>query len=539
MANHNEKKSKRDFRQDLTDRIIDLVENGNAPWQKPWNPDKVGVGLDLPHNMATGHVYRGGNTFWLMAQGYDDPRWCTYRQAQEKGWQVRKGEKATTVEYWQFDKEEERVNPETGKTEKVRVRLEHPRCFYAKVFNASQMDNTPPYEPKQKLDWDPNEKAERILTASGVPIHYKQHDLAFYNPIADSIQLPPKSAFENPSDFYEVALHELGHATGHESRLDRDLTGGFGSEGYAREELRAQMASLYLAAEIGVPFNPERHAAYQAFWLKVLKSDRHEFFRAARDAELIADYVIGLDIQKELKQEIRNISETKIDAQTVNTPKQGVESKAKQFGKPEFDELTRLKNENVGKDAKLYMARENNSYSNYTGTIVAETGNYVLQKLSDKSVVVHEKTTLQKDVEVGENVSIIYHRGHINIVDSSQKEQEKSHLRALEQASFTQQELSQGFHKARQIIQKEFGKEVKVYDANIDKGDYQGQVVLITDHHVGQRLGANTFVLHEKERLSGEYHKGKSVQVQYNNQKALSVKLGKVQDKKKEQGISR
>lgn len=291
--------AKRDFRQDLTDRIVELVEQGTAPWQKPWNADAASSFLALPHNAATGRGYRGGNAVWLMmkaqALGWTDPRWCTYKQAQEAGWQVREGSKGTSVEYWQFEKEEERLNPSTGKKEKVKVKLENPRVFYATVFHASQIDGIPDYVPRPRPDgWNPIDEADRILVGSGARIHHDQQDAAYYAPGPDDIHLPPREAFAHPLDYYEVALHELGHWTGHASRLGRDLTGSFGSEAYAREELRAQMTSLFLSAQLGVPFNPERHAAYQASWVKVLKEDKHEIFRAARDAEQIADYVVAL-----------------------------------------------------------------------------------------------------------------------------------------------------------------------------------------------------------------------------------------------------
>lgn len=307
MATEKDDKPKRDFRQDLTNQIVDLIEQGAAPWQKPWNPDAASSFLEMPHNATSGRAYRGGNALYLMAKaqlmGSDDPRWCTFKQAQAEGWQVKKGSKGTSVEYWQFDKEEERFDPTTGKKEKVTVKLENPRVFYATVFHASQIEGIPEYKRRERPDgWNPVEEADRILTGSGARIFHDQQDRAYYSPGADEIHLPPREAFPQPLDYYEVAMHELGHWTGHEKRLNRDLSGGFGSESYAREELRAQMASLYLSAELGVPFNPERHAAYQASWVKALKEDKHEIFRAARDAEIMADYVIDLARERTIEQ---------------------------------------------------------------------------------------------------------------------------------------------------------------------------------------------------------------------------------------------
>jgi antirestriction protein ArdC/phage/plasmid primase-like uncharacterized protein len=298
MATDRDAQSRRDFREDLTKKIVALVEKGTAPWQKPWNPEQGGAGFEMPHNATTGRAYRGGNAIGLMARGQlmgsTDPRWATYKQATEAGWQVRKGERGTTVEYWQFEREEERSSQATGKAERVTVKLERPRVFYATVFHASQIDGIPAHAPRERpKEWDPIDAAEQVLIRSGATIRHDQVDRAFYRPGTDSIHLPLRATFDKPLDYYEVALHELGHWSGHESRLKRDLSGGFGSASYAREELRAQMASLFMSAELGVPFKTERHAAYNAPWIKVLSEDKNELFKAARDAEQIAEYLLA------------------------------------------------------------------------------------------------------------------------------------------------------------------------------------------------------------------------------------------------------
>lgn len=294
---------KRNYRQDLTDQIIALVEKGNAPWQKPWDATKSTI--QIPHNAATGRPYRGCNALYLMVKaqqlGSTDPRWCTYKQAQDNGWQVKRGAKGTTVEYWKYPETvKEIVNPDTGEKEKVldvNALNQRPSVFYATVFHASQIEGIPEL-PKREITWNPVELAENILHNSGAKIYHDQADNAYYLPRKDEIHLPTKEAFSSEMDYYEVAMHELGHWTGHESRLNRDLSGRFGTESYAKEELRAQMASLFLAAETGIPFNPERHASYQASWVKVLKNDKNEIFKAAKDAEGIADYLIDLSKQE-------------------------------------------------------------------------------------------------------------------------------------------------------------------------------------------------------------------------------------------------
>lgn len=278
-----------EFRKALTAKIIALLQEGTAPWVRPWDASMTSLGL--PFNALTGHPYHGGNSLWLQCHGYPDPRWCTYRQARERGWQVRRGEKSATVEYWQWDKEEKDA---AGST--VRVPLERPRVFHAAVFNVAQMDNVPIWEPEGHA-WPPEEAAERILRHSGARIMHDQTGRAFYSSKHDEIHLPPRYCFPEPTRYYATALHELGHWSGHGSRLNRDLSGSFGSAGYAREELRAELASYFLSARIGIPHDPGQHAAYIQSWIQVLREDHNEIFHAAKDAERITEFV--LEFQRE------------------------------------------------------------------------------------------------------------------------------------------------------------------------------------------------------------------------------------------------
>ncbi len=286
-----------DYRQDLTDKIIKALEEGTAPWQKPWDGSR---GNFFPINATTNKPYRGGNALWLMSQGYDDPRWCTFNQASQNDWKIRKGEKATWVEYWKWPdktkKQDEDYSP--GETEDIKHN-QRPSVFYAKVFNLSQMDNVPELQ-RSKPTWDILEYAENILINSGAAIYHDQSNRAFYSPSSDNIHLPPREAFADAARYYATALHELGHWTGHESRLKRDLSGQFGSESYAKEELRAELASLFLSDRLGVPYELGQHAAYVGSWIKALKEDKHEIFRAARDAELITKHVLSLSPEKRL-----------------------------------------------------------------------------------------------------------------------------------------------------------------------------------------------------------------------------------------------
>ena len=183
------------------------------------------------------------------------------------------------------------------------VELDKPIMRFARVFNAEQIEGMPPLELTDKaFEWEPVEKAENILSASGANINHDQSNRAFYRYGTDSIHLPPRENFEEPGLYYGTALHELGHWTRHSSRLDRE-NGPFGSEMYAKEELRAEIASWMLGQDIGIPHDPEHHASYVNSWVKALEDDPYEIVRACRDAEQIKEYILGLEMKKELAQE--------------------------------------------------------------------------------------------------------------------------------------------------------------------------------------------------------------------------------------------
>ncbi|MEJ5074841.1 zincin-like metallopeptidase domain-containing protein [Enterobacter ludwigii] len=285
--------------------LIKQIEEGTAPWQKPWDPTKCGS----PHNGLTGSAYKGANALYLAAlqtvNGYDDPRWMTYKQAQSIGAQVRKGEKSATIIHYKFEQERKVKQPD-GSVDILKEKLTPPRAFPANVFNASQIDGLEPYKAPE-ITWNSNERAESLLSASGAKIEHDAGDRAWYSPVNDDIHLPDRAAFPDESRYYSTALHELGHWTGHATRLDRDLSGRFGSESYAKEELRAEIASMLIANETGVPNEPHNNAAYVKSWVKALKDDPTEITRAARDAELISRYVLNFEhtLEKDLQQETK------------------------------------------------------------------------------------------------------------------------------------------------------------------------------------------------------------------------------------------
>ena len=288
-------------------KLIAQLAQGTAPWQKPWEPGPSAT--LLPMNPLTGKRYRGINAIQLMSEGHADPRWMTYKQAASIGVQVRRGEKGTPIQYWKLSEERVRTNVQglpvrdaQGQPVREAVQLERPRVFLATVFNASQIDGLPSLPPRPDPAWHMLECPERILQASGATIRHAAHSGAYYRPSTDTIHLPDKAQVPSAAHYYATALHELGHWTGHGARLDRDLAHPFGSEGYAREELRAEIASMILGGALGIGHDPGQHAAYIGSWIRLLQRDPLELFRAAADAEKIQNFVLGLEQIQTLQQ---------------------------------------------------------------------------------------------------------------------------------------------------------------------------------------------------------------------------------------------
>ena len=330
--NETSESAKQDFRTRLTNKLIERLEAGTAPWQKPWD-----ARVDLmPQNPVTGKPYRGINNLALSLEGRSDPRWMTLKQAAAAGYRVNKGEKGSQIEYWKRTEQQPKLDAAgapvlgtDGKPEKINVSLTRPRVFTAVVFNAEQMTGVPELDRSDRTyEWSPEERAEQILTASGAQITHEQADRAFYRSSTDSIHMPGKDQFASSQAYYGTALHELGHWTGHSSRLDRDLSGAYGSVSYAKEELRAELASYFLADRLGIPHDPDHHASYVASWIEVLKQDKNEIFKAAAAAEKITEYVIGLELDRSISQAQGLSNETSVIANELPVSSNAVANNA-------------------------------------------------------------------------------------------------------------------------------------------------------------------------------------------------------------------
>ena len=284
---------------EVTATIVAQLEAGTFPWVQPWSTSAAGVGL--PRNAATRRSYSGVNVLILwgavIENGYASQDWLTFRQALAAGGCVRKGERGRTVFY--ADRFVPKDENELGDGDKVRS-ISFLKRFT--VFNAAQCDGLPERftaAPEPLPLGERHQAAEALIAASGADFRIGGAE-AYYVPALDYIQVPPRAAFSDPASFAATALHETAHWTGHASRLNRDLSGRFGSAAYSREELCAELASAYLCAALGIA-PTVRHADYLGHWLAVLRADNRAIFKAASHASKAADFLLGLAAESKLE----------------------------------------------------------------------------------------------------------------------------------------------------------------------------------------------------------------------------------------------
>jgi len=271
--------------QQVTDRIIQELENGAAPWIKPWTTHAG----NEDQNIISKKPYAGINRLILGMSGYSMSYWASFKQWQELGASVKKGEKGTMIVFYS-PIQKDSINPESGEAEKS---IYHCLKSYY-VFNACQVEgiefeNTKPVLP----EFNPVPALEDRLIKSGANIKHGSNS-AFYRPSEDSIHLPNKTDFKTESDYYATALHELVHWSGAKHRLDRTKGKRFADSAYAFEELVAELGAAFLCQDYSIA-GDLRHADYIGSWLKCLKADNKAIFNAAALAQKAADYINGLD----------------------------------------------------------------------------------------------------------------------------------------------------------------------------------------------------------------------------------------------------
>jgi antirestriction protein ArdC len=275
----------------ITDRILAALDEGTIPWRKPW---KCG---GFPRNLVTGKPYRGLNVFLTIMQGYASPYWLTFKQAQEQGGQVRKGEKGTPIIYWNWQKRQ--VEDHDGDIEEKQV----PFIRYYTVFNLAQIDGIVSPEG-QSSEFEPIVSCEDVINnMPKAPVIESGWARASYSPAADIVRMPPRNAFKSEAGYYSTLFHELTHSTGHASRLDRKTItemAAFGSEDYSKEELIAELGAAFLCGHTGIEQETiENNAAYIAAWRERLSEDKRLIISAAAQAQKAADFILGRQAERE------------------------------------------------------------------------------------------------------------------------------------------------------------------------------------------------------------------------------------------------
>lgn len=278
---------------EITDKIIAELEAGRVPWVQPWGTAAAKATLSMPKNASTNRHYSGVNVLLLwgstIENGFTGQSWLTFRQALSLGGHVRKGERGTTVADRFVPSNEKRRAAETGEEAQAIPFLKR-----FTVFNCNQCDELPeeiataaPPPPPGLIE----PTVEALIRATGIDFRIGGNR-AFYAPVEDYVQVPPPHAYFEPINWHRTALHELAHASGHRSRLNRDLSGSYGTKKYAFEELVAELSAAFGCASLGI-VPTVRHSDYIGSWLEVLREDNRAIVRAASQASKAADYLLG------------------------------------------------------------------------------------------------------------------------------------------------------------------------------------------------------------------------------------------------------
>lgn len=307
------------MREEMINSFIDCLKKDTIPWHRGWSSER-------PFNAVTNTEYHGANALWLtynqQAQLYKDPRWCTFKQAQSKGWKIKQGSKGTKIEFWSlYDTEEKRKLTRTEAkqltdeltAEEFTNRVKPVSNTYT-VFNGEQIEGIPLYEIRKNVLHLDEFLSGRNKLIENMKVGFKEGgNEAFYSMAEDMIVLPKINQFDNEFEYITTFFHEAGHATGHVSRFNREMPSARGTDIYAREELRAEIASAFAAQTFGIDYTQnkymENHEAYIQDYINVLENKPNELFAAIKDAEKISDYLI-----EKGEFELENVNEMSKDA---------------------------------------------------------------------------------------------------------------------------------------------------------------------------------------------------------------------------------
>lgn len=286
------KTQKKDVYGIITEKIIEQLEKGTAPWQKPW------TGAGIPTNLVSNRPYRGINVMLLSMFGYEQNLFLTSKQLKELGGSIKPEEKPHLVVYWNYQNNNEKDDDEDKEGTIETTAKRNALLRYYTVFNIAQCEGIPK-EHIPTMDREITTNASCKLAVSNMPnkprIQHKEQE-AYYNPLKDFINMPRQSSFTNDDAYYATLFHELVHSTGHMTRLNRkDLIqmSEFGIEQYSHEELVAEIGSCYLQSYVGITEQFEQSTAYIRGWLNVLQSNTRFIFSASTAAQKAVDYILG------------------------------------------------------------------------------------------------------------------------------------------------------------------------------------------------------------------------------------------------------
>jgi len=292
-------------RDELVKMYIKSLEEGTIPWEKMWK-------TSIPEKASTGQKYRGINNLILsyiaLKRGYKDNRWYTYKNVKDNNWKLvnAKG-MGVHVEYILMKNKHDKKNYKFDEYKKIindNPELEkdfRPNILNYVVFNADHIEGIPKQNETQKEEIINSEYIDNII--NNMEVNYQeQGEEAYYNLLADTVVIPPSNTFKNTYAYYSTQLHELAHATGHNTRLNRDMSGEFKSEAYAKEELRAEISSSFLMQKLGLEYDEKHlinHKAYVRGWLEIIKDKPQELFTAISDANKIVSYLEEKSLSKD------------------------------------------------------------------------------------------------------------------------------------------------------------------------------------------------------------------------------------------------
>lgn len=296
----------------VADKLITLFKDGTSPIQKPLKENGMPAFMP-PVNPVTGKGYSALNALNLSLKGYDDPRWLSADAASYNGYLVKEGSKGTLIT---FPKRNEiqalrtpdgaKIKDDAGVTQTKTVEYDKVQTGKAFLFNATQISGMPPLDEWLKTvqagqELSPLQRAEKLLADSQAVIVHGGPE-AYYDQVKDVIHLPEMETFDSEVKYYQAAIHQLAHWTGHESRLNRNMEGRFGSIEYAGEELRAALAAMLVGSELKIGHSFGQHPAYTGNWSKILKEEPFQLAKAAADAQRIASSLLGFGRKAALSQ---------------------------------------------------------------------------------------------------------------------------------------------------------------------------------------------------------------------------------------------